>query len=423
MLSPVGAFIQAIIAIYNTVMFFVERLRQIVQVAAAVIDSIAAIAAGQIAAAANRVEQTMAGLLTLVISFLARLVGLGRVSDAVTNVINRVRAPIDRALDRVIEWIVNAARRLGRFVAQAGVPNDPNERLRLALAAARTLARAAGSRIGRAVVVRALDVLRVRYALTRIEVFERAGNWWARVVINPGQEGDVGVQSAEAAPAAGAATAADARMRVGQVIEVRHPRGVADTRTRDPYVWFVATITSIDTARQRIGYQSANRRRVNTGVLDIAWRPDRWDFGHNSQVRISAERIAEANESEQWDDLTLGRAVLNYRHHNDQSNAPGTQWEHIIEQFAGGAHSSGNLALTAAQINNRLGTLFGQPYASHEAPQGLSGTNGLPLRRYLADTRQSLYVQNRWKQHFYATEFRVALRWQRSPRGIWRELS
>lgn len=118
-LNPAGAFIQAILAIYNTVMFFVERLRQIAQVAAAVIDSIAAIASGVIAAAANRVEQTLAGLLTLAISFLARIVGLGRVSDAVTNIINRIRAPIDRALDRVVDWIVAQARRLGRLVAGA----------------------------------------------------------------------------------------------------------------------------------------------------------------------------------------------------------------------------------------------------------------------------------------------------------------
>jgi len=116
-LNPAGAFIQAIIAIYNTVMFFVERLRQIAQVAMSFIDSIAAIASGALAPAANRVEQTMAGLLTLVISFLARIAGLGRVSDAVTNVIDRVRQPIDRALDRVVEWIVAQARRLGRLIA------------------------------------------------------------------------------------------------------------------------------------------------------------------------------------------------------------------------------------------------------------------------------------------------------------------
>lgn len=121
MLNPAGAFVQAVIAIYNTVMFFVERLRQIAQVAAAFIDSIAAIASGVITAAANRVERTMAGLLTLVISFLARLVGLGRVSDAVTNIINRIRAPIDRALDRVVDWIVRMGRRfMGAVRGAAG---------------------------------------------------------------------------------------------------------------------------------------------------------------------------------------------------------------------------------------------------------------------------------------------------------------
>jgi hypothetical protein len=119
-LNPAGAFVQAIIAIYNTVMFVVERLSQIARVVAAFIDSIAAIAAGAIGAAANRVEQTMAGLLTLVISFLARLVGLGKVSDAVLKIVNKIRAPIDKALDKVVEWIVNTAKKLGKLVA-AGV--------------------------------------------------------------------------------------------------------------------------------------------------------------------------------------------------------------------------------------------------------------------------------------------------------------
>jgi hypothetical protein len=345
------------------------------------------------------------------------------VSDAVTNIINRIRAPIDRALDRVVAWIVNAARRLGRFVAQAGVPNDPVQRVTQAVRAARGLARALGSRASRSTLQRAIDVLRLRFALTRLEVFERAGNWWVRATVNPSVEGNVGVQPTDGAgsAAAPAATLLDSRLVVGQVIEVRQTRGVADTRTRDPYIWFVATITRIDTARQRISYQSANRRNVNTGVLDIAWRGERWDYGHNSQVRISAERISEANTAQQWADFGLARAVLNYRYRNDQNNEPGKQWEHIIEQSAGGANSSGNLALTTAQINNRLGTLFGQAYARHEAPSGLNGTNGLALREFLRG--QPLYVHSRWKQHFYATVFRVSPRWARSPRGIWRQLS
>ncbi|WP_310497640.1 hypothetical protein, partial [Sandarakinorhabdus sp.] len=119
-LSPAGAFIEAIIAIYNTVMFFVERIRQIAAVAASFIDSIAAIAAGNIAPAAARVEKTMAGLLVLVISFLARLAGLGKVSDAVNGLIQKIRDPINKALDKVVAWIVSQAKKLGKMAFSAG---------------------------------------------------------------------------------------------------------------------------------------------------------------------------------------------------------------------------------------------------------------------------------------------------------------
>lgn len=117
MLSPAGALIQAIISIYNTVMFFIERLQQIGQVAASFIDSIATIAAGNIGPAANRVEKTMAGLLTLVVSFLARFAGFGKVATVVNNLIEKVRAPIFKAFDRVAGWIIAQAKKLGKLIA------------------------------------------------------------------------------------------------------------------------------------------------------------------------------------------------------------------------------------------------------------------------------------------------------------------
>ncbi|AGC47259.1 hypothetical protein MYSTI_05986 [Myxococcus stipitatus DSM 14675] len=185
-LNPAGAFIQAIIAIYNTVMFFVERLRQISQVAASFIDSLAAIASGALAPAASRVERTMAGMLTLVISFLARIAGLGRVSDAVTGVINRVRQPIDRGLDRVVEWIVAQARRLGRFIAQAGLPQDPAERLRLGMAAAVTAVnRFAGRRVGGAVLTPLLTAIRMRYGFQTLTVVAAGRRWDVQGQVNP----------------------------------------------------------------------------------------------------------------------------------------------------------------------------------------------------------------------------------------------
>ena len=126
MLSPVGAFIQAIIGIYNTVMFFVERMRQIAAVAASVIDSISAIANGIIGAAANKVESTMAGLLTLVISFLARIAGLGKVSDAVVGFIKKVQAKVDQAIDFGINFVVGKAKAFLALLASKVKGKDKN---------------------------------------------------------------------------------------------------------------------------------------------------------------------------------------------------------------------------------------------------------------------------------------------------------
>jgi len=118
MLNPVGAFIQAIIAIYDTIMFFVNKLKEIARVVASFIDSIAAIAAGAIAPAADRVEKTLAGMLTLVINFLARFARLGNVSEAVMKVIDKVRKPVDAAMDKVINWIIDQAKKLGHMVKE-----------------------------------------------------------------------------------------------------------------------------------------------------------------------------------------------------------------------------------------------------------------------------------------------------------------
>jgi hypothetical protein len=123
LLVPGGAFIQAIISIYDTIMVFIEKLKKIIQVVMAFLDSIMAIANGAIAGAADKVESTLAGLLVLAINFLAGFLGLGKIADKVMNIINtKVRAPIDKALDFVINWIVKTAK--GLFKALFGGKDD-----------------------------------------------------------------------------------------------------------------------------------------------------------------------------------------------------------------------------------------------------------------------------------------------------------
>ena len=128
MFIPGAGFIPAIISIYDTVMVFVQKISKIIQVVTAFIDSIVAIAAGDITAAAKRVENILAGLLSLAISFLAGFLGLGKVTDKIMAVIQKVRASVDKAIDAAIAWVVAKAKALfARLFSKKDKPDDRTE--------------------------------------------------------------------------------------------------------------------------------------------------------------------------------------------------------------------------------------------------------------------------------------------------------
>lgn len=125
MFIPGAGFISAILSIYDTIMVFVNKISQIIQVVTGFIDSIVAIAAGQIDAAAAKVEKILANLLSLAINFLAGFAGLGKVADKIMGVIQKIRQPIDKAIDWLIAWIVKAAKSL---LAKVTGKKDKDER-------------------------------------------------------------------------------------------------------------------------------------------------------------------------------------------------------------------------------------------------------------------------------------------------------
>jgi hypothetical protein len=185
MLNPVGAVIQAIISIYNTITFFIEKINQIAAVVASFIDSIAAIAAGQVTNAAKKVERTMANTLVVVIGFLAKFAGLGGIPKKIVGIINKIRKPIDKGLDRIVGWLGGVLKKMAGGVAQAGVPKDPNKRLEMAANAAVAAARKLSGRITKSLLTPVLNGIKLRYGLKELEPFEDQGTWWVRATINP----------------------------------------------------------------------------------------------------------------------------------------------------------------------------------------------------------------------------------------------
>jgi hypothetical protein len=112
MFNPAGAFVQAVLAIYNTVVFLVEKASQIMALVEAVINSVAAIAQGAIGAAANWIEQSLASAIPLVIGFLAQLIGLDGISKKIKETITKVQNAVDKAIDKAIAKVVAFVKKL-----------------------------------------------------------------------------------------------------------------------------------------------------------------------------------------------------------------------------------------------------------------------------------------------------------------------
>ncbi|MBI3230148.1 MAG: DNA/RNA non-specific endonuclease [Burkholderiales bacterium] len=113
LMIPGAGFISAIVSIWDMIQVFMQQLQRIIAVGRAILDSVMDIASGASGNAAIKVESVLANMLTLAINFLAGFVGLGGVAGKVMNVINtKIRPPIDKAMDKLVEWIVNAGRRL-----------------------------------------------------------------------------------------------------------------------------------------------------------------------------------------------------------------------------------------------------------------------------------------------------------------------
>ncbi len=185
-LNPAGGFITAILAIKDTIMFLIQKIQQIAQVGMSVINSIVEIASGAIGKAANAVENTLGNLLSLAISFLANLLGLGKISDKVVEIIKKLRAPVDKAMDKLVDWIVAGGKKLLGKIAQTGVPKDPKERLKLGMQkAVGAVNHFAGKKVGKVILDPLLAGIKARYGFQKLDLIKQGTNWAIDGKINP----------------------------------------------------------------------------------------------------------------------------------------------------------------------------------------------------------------------------------------------
>jgi hypothetical protein len=119
LLNPAAALIKACKAIYEIVMFFVNNGKRILEFVSAVLDSLGALAAGKIDEAANKVESALARTIPLAIGFLASLLGLGKIAEKVKKIIAKLQAPVNKAIDWLLDKAVSLLKKAGGAIKGA----------------------------------------------------------------------------------------------------------------------------------------------------------------------------------------------------------------------------------------------------------------------------------------------------------------
>lgn len=113
MLTPASAFVKACKMIIDIVKFFIERAQQIADLINAIIDSVTAIASGAIGQATQAIENALAKSLPVALGFLASLLGLGGITQKIQAIIQKVRQPVVKAVNWVIDKGAKVANKIG----------------------------------------------------------------------------------------------------------------------------------------------------------------------------------------------------------------------------------------------------------------------------------------------------------------------
>ncbi len=111
--TPGANLVETVGKIWKTLKFFYNYIREIIDLVNAIFDSMIHAAKGAIDAAANSIELSMVLSLKLVFNWLAKMLGIGDVGEKVGEIIEGLRAGVDKVVDTIVE-------RLKGLTGQAG---------------------------------------------------------------------------------------------------------------------------------------------------------------------------------------------------------------------------------------------------------------------------------------------------------------
>jgi hypothetical protein len=107
MFNPASGLVAVLDMVWKVIQFVMERMSQLTALGTAVMDSMAAIASGNVGGVISKIEDVLSRGMSVVIGLLANLVGLGGIGTKIRDIMTKVRTKVEGALDKVIKKIAD----------------------------------------------------------------------------------------------------------------------------------------------------------------------------------------------------------------------------------------------------------------------------------------------------------------------------
>ncbi|WP_406398075.1 DNA/RNA non-specific endonuclease [Streptomyces sp. NBC_00879] len=196
LITPAGALVKAVMAVYDFVTFLVEKARALAEFVNSILDTLEEICNGVSQKVATKIEDSLARTLPLAIDLLARVLRLGAIPAKIKSVLEKVGAPVRGFISKMIataaaygkKLLTGGKKALGKLVGKAD-RRTPEEKRRDVQAAVElgvtTVNKLEGTLFDGKTLKAVLLAIRIRYRLKSLEPVEDDGVWSVEGSLSP----------------------------------------------------------------------------------------------------------------------------------------------------------------------------------------------------------------------------------------------
>ncbi|MGW0582009.1 hypothetical protein ACWD25_40135 [Streptomyces sp. NPDC002920] len=196
LITPAGALVKAVMAVYDFLTFLVEKARALAEFVNGILDTLEEICNGVSQKVATKIETSLARTLPLAIDLLARVLKLGAIPAKIKAVLEKIGTPVRGFVSKMIakaaafgkKLLAGGRRAFGKLVGKADrrtrqeKQRDLSKGVGAAVDAVNALKE---SDLGAKAIGPVLAAIQLRYRMASLKAAPEDGTWYVEGVVNP----------------------------------------------------------------------------------------------------------------------------------------------------------------------------------------------------------------------------------------------